>query len=260
MHPFLFQIGGFKLPAYGLMVAAGYTAAILYLRFTRGAFSLTRDQEADLIFYPAAAGILGAKAVFAATYWTTFGPDTAARLSYVLRNFQYGFVFYGGLAAGAAAFFFYCRRKGLDPLRTADRFVPALPLAHGFGRIGCFLAGCCYGRPTGAGPLSVSFTDPMCEAASAYPGLPLHPVQLYEAAGNFLIFGALALMSRRSERPARGTALYAYILAYAALRFLTEFLRGDDRGGAWLGLSPAQTVSLLAAGAAFFMMARKRER
>jgi phosphatidylglycerol---prolipoprotein diacylglyceryl transferase len=258
MHPFLFQIGNFRLPAYGFMVALGYTAAILYLYKSRNAALITRDQEADLIFYPALAGILGAKAAFAVTDWQGLGPDTVSRAVYLLKTFPYGFVFYGGFAAGAAAFFVYCRRNRLDFLKTADHFAPALPLAHGFGRLGCFLAGCCHGSPAGAGFFAVVFTDPMCEVSLAYRGVPLHPVQLYESAGNFLIFGGLAWLSRRGKALPGGMVFAAYMLAYAILRFLTEFLRGDDRGGAWLGLSPAQAVSALAAAAAVFMLLKIR--
>jgi phosphatidylglycerol:prolipoprotein diacylglycerol transferase len=260
MHPFLLQIGSFRLPAYGFMVALGYTAAILYLYKSRDAALITRDQEADLIFYPALAGILGAKAVYAATYWTDLGPGPGAisKLIYVFTTFPYGFVFYGGFVAGAAAFFFYCRRNKLDSLKIADRFAPALSLAHGFGRIGCFLAGCCHGHPAGSAAFSIAFTDPMCEAARVYPGVPLHPVQLYESAGNFLIFGGLLWLSRRDKALPGGMVFAVYILAYAVLRFMTEFLRGDDRGGAWLGLSPAQTVSVLAAAAAVFILLKMR--
>jgi phosphatidylglycerol:prolipoprotein diacylglycerol transferase len=260
MHPFLFQIGSFKLPAYGFMVALGYAAAVLYLIKSRGAASITKEQEADLIFYPALAGILGAKAVFAATYWPELGEDTISRLAYVFKNFPYGFVFYGGFAAGAAAFFFYCRRHGLDFLRTADRFTPALPLAHGFGRLGCFLAGCCHGRPAGGGPLTAVFTDPMCEVPRAFLGVPLYPVQLYESAGNFLIFGGLVWLSRRGKALPGGMVFIAYVFAYAVLRFLAEFLRGDDRGGAWRGLSPAQAAALVAAAAAVFIFLRIRKK
>lgn len=256
MHPFLLQIGSFKLPAYGFMVALGYTAAIIYLYRSRNAALITRDQEADLIFYPALAGILGAKAAFAATYWPDLGPNPGAisRLAYILTTFPYGFVFYGGFLAGAAAFFFYCRRNRLNVLTTADHFAPALALAHGFGRLGCFLAGCCHGRPAGAGLFSVAFTDPLCEVSFAFRGIPLHPVQLYESAGNFLIFGGLMWLSRREKALPGGVAFAAYMLSYAVLRFITEFLRGDDRGGAWLGLSPAQAVSALAAAASVYLL------
>lgn len=259
MHPFLLDIGGFKLPAYGFMIALGYTAAIFYLYKSRAIASVTRDQEADLVFYSALAGILGAKAVFAVTYWSELGPDFASRFIYVFKGFPYGFVFYGGLAAGAAAFLLYCRRNKLNFLKTADHFAPPLVLAHAFGRVGCFLAGCCYGSPSGRAP-GVAFTDPLSEVPQAYLGVPLHPVQLYEAAGNLIIFGALAWLSHRGKRRAGGTILAVYALSYSALRFMLEFLRGDDRGGSWLGLSPAQTLSIAAAGAAVFLLIKLRKK
>lgn len=259
MHPFLLHIGAFRLPAYGVMVAIGYLAAILYLLKNAPRSSITREQTADLVFYSALAGILGAKAVYSATYWSELGPDLVSKLGCIFRSFQYGFVFYGGLAAGAAAFFAYCRRNGLDFLKTADGFAPALALAHGFGRIGCFLAGCCYGRPSPGG-FGVAFTNPLCDVPQAYLGVPLYPAQLLEAAGNFLIFWGLARLSRRADQPPGGMVLAAYVLSYAVLRFAVEFLRGDDRGGVLLGLSPAQIASLLAASAAIFIIriARKK--
>lgn len=258
MHPFLFTIGGFSFPAYGAMIAAGYLAAIIYLHGKKYEGALTRDNAADLIFYSAVAGILGAKLVFAATYWKELGPDFASRAAFVFRSFQYGFVFYGGLAAGAAAFWYYCRRRKLDFLSAADHFAPALPLAHGFGRLGCFLAGCCYGSPAGAA-LGVTFSDPRCEVPRLLLGVPLHPTQLYEAAGNFLIFIGLHLLGRRKRGPERGLVFAAYLASYSALRFSVEFLRGDDRGGSWLGLSPAQLLSAVFAVSAVFIFIGTRK-
>lgn len=259
MHPVLFHIGGFKMPAYGFMVALGYSAAIFYLLKSRASSAITREASADLVFYSALSGILGAKAVFAATYWNELGPDPASKLLYILTSFQYGFVFYGGLAAGAAAFFVICRRHELNFPKAADHFAPALALAHGFGRIGCFMAGCCYGRPS-AGGFGVVFTNPLSEVPQAYFGVPLYPTQLIEAAGNFLIFGGLVWLSRREKSPPGGLIFAAYMLTYAVLRFTVEFLRGDDRGGAWLGLSPAQAVSVIVASAAIstILIVRKK--
>ncbi|MEI7482293.1 MAG: prolipoprotein diacylglyceryl transferase [Elusimicrobiota bacterium] len=259
MHPFLLHLGGFKLPAYGFMVALGYSAAIFYLLKSRASFAITREQTADLVFYSALSGILGAKVVFAATYWNELGPDLTSKLLYILKSFKYGFVFYGGFAAGAVAFFIYCRRHGLSFLKAADYFAPALALAHGFGRIGCFMAGCCYGRPS-PGSFGVAFTDPLSEIPQAYLGVPLYPTQLIEAAGNFFIFGGIVWLSRRERPLPGGVILAAYMLAYSILRFLVEFLRGDDRGGAWLGLSPAQTLSVIAASAAIFIITIVRKK
>lgn len=241
MHPVIFQFGFFKLPAYGLLVALGYLAAIFWLMRRAGEHNLKKEDLSDLVFWTVLAGMAGAKLFYAATYWAGFGPDFPSRLWFALRTFQYGFVFYGGLLFGAAAFFLAARRKKLDPLKAADLFAPALALGHAFGRVGCFLAGCCHGRPAGSF-FSVTFTDPACEVDPALLGVPLYPTQLLEAAGNLLIFLGLAAALRRRPRPGSVLALYAAL--YAAQRFLIEFLRGDDRGGAMLGASPAQLISL----------------
>ena len=259
MHPVLLHIGGFALPTYGFMVALGYAAAIFYLLKSRASSAITREAAADLVFYSALSGILGAKVVFAATYWNELGQDLTGKMLYILGSFQYGFVFYGGFAAGAAAFFVYCRRHKLNFLKAADHFAPALALAHGFGRIGCFMAGCCYGRPVTRG-FGVAFTSPASEVPQAYLGVPLYPTQLFEAAGNLLIFGGLVWLSRREKTLPGGMVFAAYMLAYSGLRFMVEFLRGDDRGDSWLGLSPAQTVSVVVASAAIFLIITTRKK
>ncbi len=264
MHPIIFQLGSFKLPAYGLLVACGYLAAIFYVSRKAAAAGLTKEALSDLIFYSVLCGMLGAKFFYAATYWGDFGPDFLSRAAYLLKSFQYGFVFYGGLLFGAAAFYILSRRRKLNVLRTADLFAPALALGHAFGRVGCFLAGCCHGGPT-ACPVSVTFTSPASEVSSAYLGVPLHPVQLYEAAGNLVIFFLLNAALRRSLRgkaPA-GAVAALYAALYAALRFSLEFLRGDDRGALRLGLSPAQLIStavFAAAAAAFLVLKAKYEK
>lgn len=264
MHPVIFQLGSFKLPAYGLLVACGYLAAIFYVFRKAGAAGFKKDDLSDLVFYTVLSGILGAKLFYAFTYWQELGPDFLARALYLLRSFQYGFVFYGGLIFGAAAFFIEARRRKLPVLRAADLFAPALALGHAFGRIGCFLAGCCHGGPA-ACSLSVTFTDPAAEVSPLLLGVPLHPAQLYEAAGNLLIFFALnaALPRSLSGKLKAGTLAALYAALYAALRFGVEFLRGDDRGALRLGLSPAQLISasvFLAALAAIFALKANYEK
>lgn len=253
MHPVIFQFHSFKLPAYGLMVACGYLAAILYLMRMAGRHAFRKEDLSDLIFYSVLSGMLGAKLFYAVTYWDQFGPTFLSRALNLLKTFQYGFVFYGGLLAGAAAFFAVCRRRGLPALRAADLFAPALALGHAFGRVGCFLAGCCHGSPTSC-PVSVVFTDPASEVNPLYMGLPLHPTQLYEAAGNLLIFLLLHRALGKRFRP--GAVLSLYAALYSAQRFLIEFLRGDDRGALHFGLSPAQLISAAVLAAAAFLFYR----
>jgi phosphatidylglycerol:prolipoprotein diacylglycerol transferase len=251
MHPVIFQLGSFKLPAYGLLVACGYLAAILYIFRKARPAGFEKETLSDLLFYTVLSGITGAKVFYAATYWAEFGPTFGAKLLYLLKSFQYGFVFYGGLVFGAAAFFSLARRRGLNLPRAADLFAPALALGHAFGRVGCFLAGCCHGQPTSC-PVSVTFTDPGSEVSPFLLGTPLHPAQLYEAAGNLVIFLVLNAAQARSlsGRLPGGFTVLLYAALYSALRFGVEFLRGDDRGALHLGLSPAQLISLLVFAAA----------
>jgi len=256
MHPIIFQLGSFKLPAYGLMVALGYLAAIFYLLRRAGGAGLKKDDLSDLVFYTVLGGMAGAKLFYAATYWDQFGPDFLSRAGYVLKTFQYGFVFYGGLIFGGAVFFLICARRKLPALRAADLAAPALALGHAFGRLGCFLAGCCHGRPT-ACPVSVTFTDPASEVSPLYLGTPLHPTQLYEAGGNLLIFFLLHRALAGKFKPGAVLALYAGL--YSAQRFLIEFLRGDDRGALHFGLSPAQLISAAAFCAAGFLFYKLKD-
>ncbi|MEK7721880.1 MAG: prolipoprotein diacylglyceryl transferase [Elusimicrobiota bacterium] len=264
MHPIIFQLGFFKLPAYGLLVACGYLAGIFYILRRAETAGFKKEALSDLIFHTMLSGMLGAKFFYAATYWEDFGADFPSRAAYLLKSFQYGFIFYGGLISGSVAFFITARRGKLNAFKAADLFAPALALGHAFGRVGCFLAGCCHGRPT-ACPVNVTFINPASEINPLYLGIPLHPVQLYEAAGNLAVFILLNAALRRShggKLPA-GAVAALYAALYSALRFFVEFLRGDDRGALRLGLSPAQLISaavFVIAAAVFFKLKAKHEK
>ena len=162
-----------------------------------------------------------------------------------------GFVVYGGIVCGLGAAYLYCRKRSLPFLRWVDCFIPCVALAQGFGRIGCFLAGCCFGKPT------ESFLGVTFPAGSMAPaGIPLWPVQLFSAAGDFLLAGALLLLEKK--RRGDGLLAGAYLLLYSIGRFLIEFLRADPRGAVGT-LSTSQFIALFtaAAGAAILIL-RKR--
>lgn len=248
MYPFLFHLGSFKLPTYGLMTALGLLLSTAYILSMSGRLAVSREKLSDLIFITAISGFAGGKLFYVLTYWRELGPDFAGRIKTVLVTLPYGFVFYGGFLCAALAAFIWVRRQRLEFLTLADYFAPALALGHVFGRLGCFFAGCCHGRPAGSFP-GITFSNPQALVAPACLGIPLHPTQLYEAAGNFMIFLALNAFLKS---PARGGApagivFAAYVFLYSALRFIIEFYRGDDRGTFHLGLSPAQGLSAILA-------------
>ena len=147
-----------------------------------------------------------------------------------------GFVVYGGIITGVLSAVFYCKKKNLVFLEYFDLLAPSIALAQGFGRIGCFLAGCCYGRETQCF-LGVTFP----EGSLAPAGVKLLPTQLISSAGDFLILAVLLLYSRKSRQTGNTGALY--LLLYGIGRFLVEFLRADDRGAVG-ALSTSQFISI----------------
>ncbi len=257
MHPVLLKIGSFELASYGLMTALGYAAAAFYLLPRLKKVNLDKDTFWNLIFIAFMGALLGAKLLFIIVSWPQLGNTLAEKISTIVRDFRYGFVFFGGMIVSVASLILYMKKKGLAILKTSDFLITGLPLGHTLGRIGCFLAGCCYGRPTDM-PWGVMFTNPHALVAPELLGVPVHPTQLYEAAGNLILFFILHKLYNRPHK--NGMILLAYVSCYAFMRFMIEFFRGDFRGEYMLGLSPSQLISLLtalAAGAVWIYLKKK---
>ncbi len=249
MHSVLFEIGPLTLHWYGVMMALGFLAGLInwiVLGRTRG-----RDAQfcADLMFWIMLSGILGARVAYVLENWSEYA---AAPLA-ILRIDEGGLIFYGGFAAAGAAIFLYARRQKVAAIPLLDFVLTAVPLSHAFGRIGCFLNGCCFGSCTTA-PLAVHFPKGAPAWAAHYQaGLidqyatasqSVHPVQLYEAGYNLLIYGLLVWIFRRSVRT--GFVSAAYLLLYALGRFALEFFRGDRGDRLAVGaLSIGQFASLV---------------
>ena len=153
-------------------------------------------------------------------------------------------MFYGGLIAAVVVALFYLRRHKLPLWTTTDVFAPGIALGHVVGRLGCLMAGCCFGKPTSV-PWAVTFRDPAAMANVGTPlGVPLHPTQLYEAGAEALILVFLLAFERRG-RPFPGRTFWSYMLLYGVSRFVIEFYRGDSRGMVFDVLSTSQFVSVI---------------
>lgn len=257
MYPTLIHLGPFRLATYGVLVAAGYLAGILWLASERERMGLSEREFWNLIYALFAGAILGGKLLYWAVEWR-------ALLSGELRpfrDFRYGFVFLGGFYGSVVAGLLYRRRVSGPYLAVADYFGVALPMGHAIGRLGCLAAGCCYGRPTEL-PWGIRFTHPETLVEERLIGVPLHPAQLYEAAANAAIAWLMLRLLRRTQggdlKP--GTPFLAYIAVYSAARFAVELFRGDDRGGFWLGLSVSQWIGLAAFAVAGGWMLRRGAR
>ncbi|MBR3632210.1 MAG: prolipoprotein diacylglyceryl transferase [Elusimicrobiaceae bacterium] len=241
MHPILFHIGSFELASYGLMTALAYLISSWYLYKRLHSIELDKDTFWNIIFIAFVSALLGSKLLYLILSWPDLGTTFADRLKNAIQGFRYGFVFFGGAIAAVGTLLYYLKKKKLPVLQTADFYIVALPLGHAIGRIGCFLAGCCHGKPTDL-PWGVAFTNPHSLVAHEYLGVHLHPTQLYEVVLNLILFFILQRLYKKPHK--NGTILIAYLLGYACLRFGVEFFRGDYRGGFFWGLSPSQLISL----------------
>ena len=243
MYNDLFSIGPFTVHGYGLMIAIGVLAAL----FIAEARAKKRDMNADVL-YPLTLvcvvfGFASAKVLFCIVEWRQFIKNP---LQLLTGN---GFVVYGGIIGGVLAAFLYCRLKKLNFWDYFDIVLPSVAVAQGFGRIGCFLAGCCYGRETDSF-FFISFTH----SDYAPNGVKLLPTQLFSAAGMFLIAGFLFWYAKKERKKGQVGALY--LVLYSIGRFIIEFFRDDYRGAVGF-LSTSQFISLfiLATGVWLF---RKR--
>lgn len=241
----LFDIGPFSIYSYGAMIAIGIVAAFFTADFRAKKCGLDGDHVYGLGFTGLAGGILGAKLLF----YITEIKEVIANPK-MLLNFSEGFVVYGGIIGGVLGAYLYLRVKKLPALRYVDLAIPSVALAQGFGRIGCFLAGCCYGRET-KGWYGVTFHD----SPFAPNGVSLIPTQLLSSAADFLHFFLLLWIAKRKKQD--GVVAAAYFICYSIGRFVIEFLRNDPRGNVSI-FSTSQFISLfmLAAGLAALVALR----
>jgi phosphatidylglycerol:prolipoprotein diacylglycerol transferase len=154
-----------------------------------------------------------------------------------------GLVFYGGFLGAAIAGTVFIRRKKMPPWKTADALAPSIALGSVFGRIGCLLNGCCYGRQTDL-PWGLTFTNPQAHDLSGTPiGVPLHPTEIYDALLNLALYVFLAWLFRRKKFD--GQVFATYLICYAVTRSIVEYFRGDYSNLHYhLGLTPAQWISV----------------
>ena len=254
MHPELFRIGSFALPTYGALLASGFLAAVWLLRKRAPAFGVAPDAAADVAIWLLLAGLLGAKILLLVVE----GPRYLGSREGFVEFLRSGGVFYGGLIGAVLALGVMLRRKAIGFWAFADIAAPCVALGHAIGRIGCLMAGCCWGRSCSA-PWAITFTDPAAADNVGVPlNLPLHPTQIYEAVGLLVLCGILVAM-RNPRFPGRIFA--AYLGGYALLRGTVEFFRGDPRGSVLGGaLSTSQLIALggIAAALAIWLLNRKK--
>ncbi|MBW6411113.1 prolipoprotein diacylglyceryl transferase [Clostridium weizhouense] len=241
MKIFLFEFLGIQVKSYGLMIAIGILVAVSLLLKRAKRKGYNEDSLLNLIILAIISGVLGGKLLFILTELRSILNNPS-----ILMNFGYGFVIYGAIILGAISIVLYCRKRGWKVMEIMDLTVPGLAIAQGFGRIGCFLAGCCYGAETNL-PIGVEF--PVNSLAPS--GVHLHPTQIYSSVFDFLL-GFFLLYYSRKERKS-GRVLSLYLIIYSIGRFMIEFLRNDPRGNVGM-LSTSQFIAIftLVLGIYFF--------
>lgn len=237
MHLY-FHIGNYNLPSYSTMIIAGLLAGNFLVWLLGKRWKMMFEDFLILEAYTCLGAVIGAKGLYLFVMRDYVDWSRFFELEYFSNLMLGGFVFYGGLIGGVLCFFLAGKIHKIDTGAYIRRFMFVVPLIHGFGRIGCFLAGCCYGRPYN-GPGAVIFP----ENSMAPAGVSLFPVQLAEAICLFALAGILYLASFRLKKPLSVMALYFAL--YAVLRFVLEYFRYDDteRGGFWL-FSTSQWISI----------------
>lgn len=265
VHPILFHIGPLPVRAYGTLIMIGFLVALRYImaaarrRAARDAESpeasqsapITADHVLDMSLAGLVIGIIGTRVVFVALNWDLFRDNPLD----ALKIWTGGLSFIGGPLFGFAYAWWYCRRHRLSFRAVADIGSPGFALAYAFGRIGCFLNGCCYGHACSL-PWAVRFE------ADGVPGAltpPSHPAQLYASAMSLVIFAVLHRMLRRAHRD--GAVTLVYFILYATYRFINDFFRsGATSKTVVLGLTDGQAVALVAAPVLLALLFRLNSR
>jgi len=237
------SLGPFTLHTYGVLLAIAFIAGLwIAARHARRA-QLDPEKITDLAVYVLIAGLIGAKLGLLLVEWDYYSRNWRELFSLL----QSGGVFYGGLIAAFPVAWWYVRKHALPGWKAADALAPAVVLGQSIGRLGCFAAGCCFGKPTSV-PWAVTFRDLYAARAVGTPmDTPLHPTQLYESGATFLIFLVLLAIAKRKRFD--GQVTLSYVLMYCVARFVIEFYRGDAARGSVFGgaLSTSQFLSILLA-------------
>lgn len=233
-----FNLFGIKISSYGFSAVIGAAAAVFLVWLsTRKRTDINRVQLVNIPIIAVLGAFVGAHILYALTqiHYLAFVVQSPEKVfaSWELFFGWFGIVFggmvfYGGFIGGLLTAVLYCKAMKLDFMFYADIYAPAIPLFHAFGRIGCFLGGCCYGIE--------------CSFGVMYNGVVRLPVQLIESICNFILAFLLLYLSQKNMK--KGTLLALYLIIYPVLRFTLEFFRGDEIRGFLLSLSTSQWISI----------------
>jgi len=248
VHPIAFTLGPLTIRWYGVMVAIAFLAG-LWTASRRGRRDgIAPEKIIDLGPWLILGSIIGARTLYVISYWREqFAEKPFPEIFMVQHG---GLVFYGGLIGASLAFILYSRIKKLPLWKGADILAPSIALGYVFGRIGCLMNGCCYGRACDM-PWAITFPSGHETHPSGSPGTPVHPTEVYESLLNLGLYAALAWLYRRKKFD--GQVFATYLVSYALLRSFVEMFRGDYPArqhylGGWATPAHLVSIAILAAG------------
>ena len=248
MHPILLQFGLFTISSYGAAMATAFLLSVWLLAREsggrlKGLVPMSPDQVSDWATWTIVGGILGGRVLYVILEW----PYYAANPLEILAVWKGGLVWYGGFFGGLITGGSYLRRHKISFLRSMDQVIPFGALGHAIGRIGCFLNGCCFGKPTTAW-WGVQFPE--------YPH-PVIPTQLLESGGLFFLFLWLRSEQRADVLRAPGALFGRYLVAYGLLRWTIETWR-DMQPIVWGGITVSQAISVIIGAVGVVLLIRSR--
>jgi phosphatidylglycerol:prolipoprotein diacylglycerol transferase len=245
MHPTLIRIGSFTIHTYGVFVAVGFLVGIALAM--REARRIGEDATGilDLSFYILIWAIVGSRLLYVVMNYQAYAGNPLE----ILKLWKGGLTFQGGLLASCLTLFWYAKKYCIKLGRLADILAPSVAIGQAFGRIGCFFAGCCYGKETHL-YWAITFRDP---ESLAPVGIPLHPTQIYHALSLFLIF--LILMGIRRFKTFEGEIAWSYLLLHSVQRSFIENFRGDVERSLFGGITtPTQVISIIIGLTSLYML------
>ncbi len=247
----LLHIGSFTVYGYGLMIAVGIVFCYYTLEFRAYRKHLDQEKVFGLFITGAVSGFASAKLLFWITEWKDFLNHPVVYLT----NPADGFVVYGGILGGIFFCYLYCKTRHMNFWAYFDLTMPSIALAQGFGRLGCFLAGCCYGKET-----SSFFSVVFSESEFAPNGVSLIPTQIYSSLLNFLHFFLLLFLDKHMKK--EGQLAACYMIFYSVGRFIMEFFRGDLERGRISVFSTSQFIGIFTfiIGVLLFLRAEKKDK
>jgi len=257
MYPKILDVGPLTIHTYGLLLALAFIAGIWLASRNAAKSGLNPDSIWNLGLIIIFSALVGAKLLLFISDSSYYMENP--REIFSLSTLRSSGVYYGGLLLALLASAWYMHKAKLPSWRVADITAPGIALGQSIGRLGCLSAGCCYGKPTSM-PWGITFTNTYSYDNVGVPlNVALHPTQIYESLGTFLLF--VFLMWRLGRKHFTGQIILEYLMLYAGLRFLIEFFRDDERGFVLNGLlSTSQFIgilTILGSALAFFYLRRR---